>query len=82
MTSVEQEPTEASFRDVIRVDEAQVRSHVDQVVRATVEETLNGLLRRGGRRTVRGQALRAVAGAAGHAGRAITPASCRRRRAR
>ena len=44
MTSVEQEPTEASFRDVIRVDEAQVRSHVDQVVRATVEETLNSLL--------------------------------------
>lgn len=44
MTSVEQEPTEASFRDVIRVNEAQVRSHVDQVVRATVEETLNSLL--------------------------------------
>ena len=44
MTSVEQEPTESSFRDVIRVDEAQVRSHVDQVVRATVEETLNSLL--------------------------------------
>lgn len=44
MTSVEQETKEASFRDVIRVDEAQVRSHVDQVVRATVEETLNSLL--------------------------------------
>ena len=44
MTSAEQEPTEASFRDVIRVDEAQVRGHVDQVVRATVEETLNRLL--------------------------------------
>jgi len=44
MTSVGPEPAEANFRDVIRVDEAQVRSHVQQVVRSTVEETLNGLL--------------------------------------
>ena len=32
------------FQDVIRVDEERVRGHVDQVVRATVEETLNSLL--------------------------------------
>ncbi len=44
MTSVGQESVEASFRDVIRVDEEMVRGHVDQVVRATVEETLNSLL--------------------------------------
>lgn len=44
MTSVEHETNEASFRDVIRIDESQVQSHVDQVVRATVEETLNSLL--------------------------------------
>ena len=44
MTSVGQESVEASFRDVIRVDEDLVRGHVDQVVRATVEETLNSLL--------------------------------------
>lgn len=44
MTSVEHETKEASFRDVIRIDESQVQSHVDQVVRATVEETLNSLL--------------------------------------
>ena len=44
MTNVEHAPKEASFQDVIRVDEDQVRSHVDQVVRATVEETLNSLL--------------------------------------
>jgi transposase-like protein len=44
MTSVGQNPNEASFRDVIRVDEAQVRAHVDELVRASVEETLNGLL--------------------------------------
>ena len=44
MTSVGQNPDEASFRDVIRVDESQVRAHVDELVRASVEETLNGLL--------------------------------------
>ncbi len=44
MTNVEQGTKEASFQDVIRIDEEQVRSHVDQVVRRTVEETLNGLL--------------------------------------
>src|SRR5271170_2406454 len=44
MTSVGQNPNEASFRDVIRVDESQVRAHVDELVRASVEQTLNGLL--------------------------------------
>jgi transposase-like protein len=32
------------FQHVIRIDEQQVQSHVDQVVRRTVEQTLNGLL--------------------------------------
>ena len=31
-------------RDVIRIDQERVRRHVDDVVRSTVEETLNGLL--------------------------------------
>jgi len=44
VTNVEHAAKEASFQDVIRIDEEQVRSHVDQVVRRTVEETLNGLL--------------------------------------
>ena len=44
MTSVGQESNEASVPDVIRIDEEFVRGHVDQVVRQTVEETLNGLL--------------------------------------
>jgi transposase-like protein len=30
--------------DVVRIDESKLRGHVDQVVRASVEETLNGLL--------------------------------------
>jgi putative transposase len=44
VTNVEQGTKEASFQDVIRIDEEQVRIHVDQVVRRTVEEALNGLL--------------------------------------
>ena len=59
---------------MIRVEEGKIRSHVDEVVRETVEETLNGLLeaeaddlcgakRYGGRRSgwTRGPALRAEA---------------------
>ena len=34
----------AKLEGVIRVDESEIRSHVDQVVRQSVEETLNGLL--------------------------------------
>ena len=45
MTSVGQGSVEARVRDAIRVDEELVRGHVDQAVRATVEETLNGLLK-------------------------------------
>ncbi len=30
--------------NLVQVDEAQVRAHLDQLVRRTVEETLNGLL--------------------------------------
>jgi transposase-like protein len=33
-----------AFQGVIRLDEGQVRQHVDQVVRQSVEQTLNGLL--------------------------------------
>ena len=32
------------IKNVIQVDEAQIRSHVDEVVRSSVEATLNGLL--------------------------------------
>ena len=33
-----------NFEGVIRIEEGKIRSHVDQVVRETVEQTLNGLL--------------------------------------
>lgn len=44
MTNVADEPKAHVVPDVIRIDQEQVRSHVDEVVRSTVEETLNGLL--------------------------------------
>jgi putative transposase len=44
MTSVDTNATTDSFREVIRIDEGQIKSHVDQVVRASVEQTLNALL--------------------------------------
>ena len=32
------------FAEVIKIDEAKVQQHVTEVVRSSVEETLNGLL--------------------------------------
>jgi len=40
------EGTTEGLKDAIRVDGEQLRGHVDQVVRSSVEETLNGLLQR------------------------------------
>lgn len=34
----------ASNRKIIQIDEAQIKNHLDEVVRGTVEQTLNGLL--------------------------------------
>jgi len=44
MTSVADETKVGDFREVIRVDEDQLKGHVADVVRQSVEETLNGLL--------------------------------------
>src|SRR3954447_23135206 len=44
MDSVPTSDRQDSFREVIRIDEGQIKSHVDQVVRASVEQTLNALL--------------------------------------
>ena len=38
------EDTAEGLKDAIRVDAGQLRGHVDEVVRSSVEETLNGLL--------------------------------------
>ena len=44
MSSVTDQASGAKFADVIRIEEGKIRSHVDGVVRASVEQTLNGLL--------------------------------------
>src|SRR3954469_8538861 len=44
MTSVDGTDRADSFREVIRIDDGQIKSHVDQVVRESVEQTLNALL--------------------------------------
>ena len=36
--------TDRGMKEAFRIDEAKVRGHVDQVVRESVEQTLNGLL--------------------------------------
>ena len=38
------EDTAAGLKDAIRVDQEQLRGHIGEVVRSSVEETLNGLL--------------------------------------
>lgn len=38
------DPIPETFRDVIRIDPGKVKTHLDQVVRDTVEQTLNALL--------------------------------------
>jgi putative transposase len=44
MTSVADETKVGDFREVIRIDEGQLKGHVAEAVRQSVEETLNGLL--------------------------------------
>jgi putative transposase len=44
MEIVTQSASGESFEGMIRIEEGKIRSHVDQVVRETVEQTLNGLL--------------------------------------
>ena len=36
--------TDCGMKNVFKIDDAQVRGHVDKVVRERVEQTLNGLL--------------------------------------
>jgi transposase-like protein len=44
MEIVSQSGSDKNLAGVIRIEEGKIRSHVDQVVRETVEQTLNGLL--------------------------------------
>ena len=40
--------TPSPLNNVITIDDERIKSHLDRVVRGTVEETLNALLDRGG----------------------------------
>ena len=44
MTIVQDQADGVKFSEVIKIDERKVREHVEEVVRTSVEETLNGLL--------------------------------------
>jgi transposase-like protein len=44
MTIVQDQADGVKFSEVIKIDEGKVREHVEEVVRISVEETLNGLL--------------------------------------
>jgi len=55
----------------LQVDETKLRGHVDEVVRSSVEETLNALLDGGSRPDFPSAALRALGGAGRHPGRAL-----------
>ena len=44
MTIVDEANDGVKFSEVIKIDEGKVRQHVAEVVRSSVEETLNGLL--------------------------------------
>jgi len=58
---------------VIRIEEGKIRSHVDQVVRETVEQTLNGLLQAEADELCGAQRYVRFTRAARHAGRALLP---------
>jgi hypothetical protein len=44
MTGVDATGPADSYREVIRIDEGQIESHVDQLARESVEQNLNALL--------------------------------------
>jgi putative transposase len=44
MEPTKQEEGVRSLNQVVQIDEGRIQQHLDEVVRSTVEETLNGLL--------------------------------------
>ena len=53
------------------IDEARIRDHLGEMVRGTVEETLNAMLDAEARPALRRRALRAQPGSAGYPGRKL-----------
>jgi hypothetical protein len=62
------EDNSAPLTGAIRVDDQQLRGHIDEVVRSSVDETLNGLLDAEADDICRGAALRALTRAGRYAG--------------
>jgi putative transposase len=62
---------EKPMGQVIQIDEARIRDHLGEMVRGTVEETLNAMLCRS-RPALRCRPLRAQPGSAGHPGWQLT----------
>ena len=71
----------ANLEGVIRIEEEKIRSHVGEVVRETVEQTLNGLLQAEADELCGAKRTR-VRPSGSIRGLGTTTASCRPRRAR
>ena len=67
MENVAQE-TKKSISGAIKVDEKEIRDHLDGLVRQSVEDTLNALLKRGSGCHLPRRTLSADAGSSGHTG--------------
>jgi len=70
-----------NFEGTIRIEEDKIRSHVDEVVRQTVEQTLNGLLEAEADELC-GPSVALVRPSGSTCRPVITIASCTRRRAK
>ena len=60
---------------VVQIDEGRIQAHLDEVVRSTVEETLNALLDAEADRLCGAQEVRAQRGPQGHARRQLRSSS-------
>jgi putative transposase len=61
------ETTPSPLNNVITIDDERIKSHLDRVVRGSVEETLNALLEAEADRLCNARSARAQRGASGHA---------------
>ena len=65
------EDASSPLGNVISIDDDRIKSHLDRVVRGTVEETLNALLDAEGGSPLQCAAIRAQRGASRHARRSL-----------
>ena len=82
METVQEVTRTDTGRPIITVDEKEVHDHLAELVRVSVEQTLNQLLDAEADDLMRRQALRALPRNGSTPGPGITPASCTPRPAR